>query len=129
MSDLVKTEEKLEEILEEGEEKDMLNDDLLKDEDIVKEEIAADQKEEEDEDEDHDEDLIDKAFSDEEEEFGEREKRRGGDPSKLDRAPAYVNVGPVQVNTCGTFNYLCTRNNNFSNRSQKGKVIVSCASG
>ena len=24
----------------------------------------------------------------------------------------------------GTYYYMCTRNNNFSNRSQKGKIIV-----
>ena len=28
----------------------------------------------------------------------------------------------------GTYYYMCTRNNNFSNRSQKGKIIVKSAS-
>lgn len=57
----------------------------------------------------------------------EREKRgRGGrDAAKLDNAPAYVNVGPVTATTSGEYDYVCTRNNNFSNRSQKGKIIVS----
>lgn len=65
-------------------------------------------------------------FDDEVVEEIEIEKRRAqnGDASKLDNAPAYVNIPPVQMNTCATYNYLCTRNNNFSNRSQKGKVIV-----
>ena len=61
-----------------------------------------------------------------EEVFGEREKRERGDRAKLDYAPATVSVGVVQATTCGTYNYMCTRNNNFSNRSQKGKVVV-CA--
>jgi len=57
--------------------------------------------------------------------LGEIEKRgQNGEADKLDYAPAYVNLFPVQVNTCKTYNYLCTRNNNFSNRSQKGKVTV-----
>lgn len=31
---------------------------------------------------------------------------------------------PKRINTAGTFHYMCTRNNNFSNRSQKGKIVV-----
>ncbi len=28
----------------------------------------------------------------------------------------------------GVYNYVCTRNNNFSNRSQKGQIVVTPAS-
>ena len=28
------------------------------------------------------------------------------------------------MTSAGTFFYMCTRNNNFSNRSQKGKIVV-----
>lgn len=42
----------------------------------------------------------------------------------LNNAPATFNAGPMQMNTKGTFYYMCTRNNNFSNRSQKGTIIV-----
>jgi len=37
---------------------------------------------------------------------------------------AYFDGGVVAMNTAGTFNYYSTRNNNFSNRSQKGQIIV-----
>lgn len=43
---------------------------------------------------------------------------------KLNDAPAYFNGGLIQVNTEGTFYYMSTRNNNFSNRSQKGVLVV-----
>ena len=33
-------------------------------------------------------------------------------------------MGPMEVTRSGTFHYMCTRNNNFSNRSQKGRIIV-----
>ncbi len=43
------------------------------------------------------------------------------------------NVSSVQLTSffppvsseSGTYNYMCTRNNNFSNRSQKGQIISS----
>jgi plastocyanin len=43
----------------------------------------------------------------------------------LDTAPASLLGGVVfQVPTAGSYNYMCTRNNNFSNRSQKGTIVV-----
>lgn len=43
----------------------------------------------------------------------------------LDTAPASLIGGVVfQVDTAGSYNYMCTRNNNFSNRSQKGTLVV-----
>ena len=44
--------------------------------------------------------------------------------SELDDAGTYFDLGPKEVTQIGTYHYLCTRNNNFSNRSQKGKLIV-----
>lgn len=43
---------------------------------------------------------------------------------KLNAASAYFNGGLIQLNNTGTFYYMSTRNNNFSNRSQKGTMIV-----
>lgn len=37
---------------------------------------------------------------------------------------AYFDGGVVQMQELGVFNYMSTRNNNFSNRSQKGKITV-----
>jgi len=51
----------------------------------------------------------------------------GGDDLSvtLDNAPPSLIGGILmQVNTPGTYPYACTRNNNFSNRSQKGILIV-----
>jgi len=43
----------------------------------------------------------------------------------LDNAPASLIGGVVmKVNTAGTYFYIGSRNNNFSNRSQKGTLIV-----
>jgi hypothetical protein len=36
----------------------------------------------------------------------------------------YFDGGPVKMVAKGTHNYMSTRNNNFSNRSQKGKIMV-----
>ena len=44
--------------------------------------------------------------------------------SELDDAGTYFDLGPRKVTQVGTYYYLCTRNNNFTNRSQKGKIIV-----
>ena len=44
--------------------------------------------------------------------------------SELDDAGTYFDLGPKQVTQVGTYYYLCTRNNNFSNRDQKSKIIV-----
>ena len=45
--------------------------------------------------------------------------------SELDDAGTYFDLGPRKVTRRGTYYYMCSRNNNFTNRSQKGKVIVS----
>ncbi|KAI3658072.1 hypothetical protein MP638_002356, partial [Amoeboaphelidium occidentale] len=42
----------------------------------------------------------------------------------LNAAPAYWNAGLVKVENVGTFHFISTRNNNFSNRDQKGTLIV-----
>jgi len=42
----------------------------------------------------------------------------------LDDAPASLIGGVTFSPAAGTYNYMCTRNNNFSNRSQKGTLIV-----
>jgi len=39
-------------------------------------------------------------------------------------ATPYFNGGLVQMNNTGTFFYQSTRNNNFSNRTQKGMLVV-----
>jgi hypothetical protein len=52
----------------------------------------------------------------------------GQDPQncmKLNAASAYFNGGLTQLNTRGTYWYMCTRNNNFSNRGQKASITVS----
>jgi len=43
---------------------------------------------------------------------------------KLNAAPAYFDGGLVQMNHTGQFYYMSTRNNNFSNRDQKGSILV-----
>nr|XP_039264371.1 protein DD3-3-like [Styela clava] len=48
----------------------------------------------------------------------------GGVMHELDDAGTYYDLTPRKVTMVGDFNYMCTRNNNFSNRSQKGKIIV-----
>lgn len=48
----------------------------------------------------------------------------GGEMSELDDAGTYYDLQPHRVTGPGTYYYMCTRNNNFSNRSQKGKIIV-----
>ena len=48
----------------------------------------------------------------------------GGEMSELDDAGTYYDLGPRMVTQVGTYYFMCTRNNNFSNRSQKGKIIV-----
>ena len=51
-----------------------------------------------------------------------------GEMSELDDAGTYFDLGPKKVTSVGTYHYMCTRNNNFSNRSQKGKLVVSAQS-
>jgi len=49
----------------------------------------------------------------------------GGSMYKLDDAGTYFDLGPRQITQNGIYHYLCTRNNNFSNRGQKAKIVVS----
>jgi hypothetical protein len=51
----------------------------------------------------------------------------GGEMSELDDAGTYFDAGPKQCKNNGIYHYMCTRNNNFSNRSQKGKIRVTAA--
>jgi len=51
----------------------------------------------------------------------------GGSMYQLDDAGTYFDLGPRQVTQNGIYHYLCTRNNNFSNRGQKAKIVVSDA--
>lgn len=44
---------------------------------------------------------------------------------QFDDAGTYFDLGPRQITQAGVFHYMCTRNNAFSNRSQKGKLVVS----
>lgn len=50
--------------------------------------------------------------------------QNGGEMSELDDAGTYFDLGPRKVTSTAVYRYLSTRNNNFTNRSQKGKVIV-----
>lgn len=48
-----------------------------------------------------------------------------GEMSELDDAGTYFDMRPHRISgALGAFYYMCTRNNNFSNRSQKGKMVV-----
>jgi hypothetical protein len=42
----------------------------------------------------------------------------------LNAAGVYYDAGPVNLKASGSFNYFCSRNNAFSNRSQKGRLVV-----
>jgi len=44
---------------------------------------------------------------------------------KLNAAQPYFNGGLVRMNSTGTFWFMSSRNNNFSNRTQKGEIIIS----
>lgn len=44
--------------------------------------------------------------------------------SELDDAGTYFDLGPRKVTSIGVYYYMSTRNNNFSNRSQKGKIVI-----
>ena len=44
--------------------------------------------------------------------------------SELDDAGTYFDLGPRKITRRGVYHYLSTRNNNFTNRSQKGKIII-----
>lgn len=49
---------------------------------------------------------------------------RSGEMSELDDGDTYFDMGPIPCSKAGRYNYLSTRNNNFSNRSQKGRITV-----
>eukprot|EP00112_Aurelia_sp_Birch-Aquarium-sp1_P011612 Seg2440.3 transcript_id=Seg2440.3/GoldUCD/mRNA.D3Y31 product="Protein DD3-3" protein_id=Seg2440.3/GoldUCD/D3Y31 len=49
---------------------------------------------------------------------------QSGSGDELDKAGTNFDWGARKVTSAGTFFYMCTRNNNFSNRSQKGKIVV-----
>ena len=56
--------------------------------------------------------------------FPNNAQRRANDPmncATLNRASAYFDAGLVPLNKAGTFHFLSTRNNAFTNRGQKGK--------
>jgi len=44
--------------------------------------------------------------------------------AKLNAASRYWDGGAHRMNRTGIYHYFCTRNNNFSNRSQKGVIMV-----
>ncbi|XP_064604895.1 protein DD3-3-like isoform X2 [Liolophura sinensis] len=48
----------------------------------------------------------------------------GGDMSELDDAGTYFDLTPKKVTIAGTYNYMSTRNNNFSNRDHKGRILA-----
>lgn len=49
----------------------------------------------------------------------------GGELSELDDASVYYDNKPKTVTQTGIFQYMCTRANNFSNRSEKAIITVS----
>jgi hypothetical protein len=51
----------------------------------------------------------------------------GGNQRELDDSSTYFDLAPHKVSGVGTYHYMCTRNNNFSNRGQKGVIIVAPA--
>ena len=51
----------------------------------------------------------------------------GGSMDQLDDAGTWFDMYPHKVSGIGTYHYMCTRNNNFSNRGQKGKIVVTAA--
>ncbi|ESO86737.1 hypothetical protein LOTGIDRAFT_176904, partial [Lottia gigantea] len=48
----------------------------------------------------------------------------GGEMSELDDAGTYFNLGAIKAPDAGTYHYMCTRNNAFTNRDQKGRLHV-----
>jgi hypothetical protein len=47
-----------------------------------------------------------------------------GNCMKLNKADPYFDGGLIEMTKTGTFYFMSTRNNNFSNRTQKGVLIV-----
>ena len=48
----------------------------------------------------------------------------GGELSELDDSGPYGSGGLFRITRTGEYNYMCTRNNNFSNRGQKARIVV-----
>ena len=48
----------------------------------------------------------------------------GGDTQELNDAGTYFDIGALQLNKPGVYTYISTRNNDFSNRDQKGVITV-----
>ena len=42
----------------------------------------------------------------------------------LDEASPYFDLGPRAVTQLGTYHYVSTRNNDFTNRDQKARIMV-----
>ena len=53
----------------------------------------------------------------------------GGTGIELDQGSPYFDMGAKKMTSAGLYYYMCTRNNNFSNRSQKGKIVVTASGG
>lgn len=51
-----------------------------------------------------------------------------GDIDELDDTSTYFDMGLKKLTKAGIWRYLCTRNNNFTNRSQKGMIHVDAKS-
>lgn len=47
-----------------------------------------------------------------------------GDIEELDDTSTYLDMGLKRLTKAGIWRYMCTRNNNFTNRSQKGMIHV-----
>lgn len=43
---------------------------------------------------------------------------------ELNDAGTYFDLGPRKITSSGVYRYMCSRNNNFSNRDQKGVIVV-----
>lgn len=50
--------------------------------------------------------------------------QHGGGMDLLNPVGTYFDLGPRQILSSGVYQYMCTRNNHFSNRDQKGRVIA-----
>lgn len=52
------------------------------------------------------------------------EHQYGGSMEELNDAGTYFDLGPRKVTSSGVYHYMSSRNNNFSNRDQKGVLII-----
>jgi len=58
---------------------------------------------------------------------GQNDGQAQADPrncGKLNNGSRYFDGGIYKMNLTGTFNYMSTRNHNFSNRDQKGVIVI-----